>query len=486
LLLEPHAIARARARVVRVLNDGVDGTPTMHRTRSLLSFAPSLAALAAGAALLAACTSAADFEGTPVAGTLDQTAGGAGARSSSSEQCSTSSVALAPEDPATFPKCACAAGGAARCVPTAKVPSNVASQLEACSEGGGGVCVPDKLVASGGAAPKTCNSAFGEGRCMSMCVPDVAKNAALLNRGEGDVCDADERCVPCLNPLENNAPTGVCEIGAPPPPACTAPEDDGASAPPSQGGAPALACPYTGPPVVDVTTFPACGAGARCVPASLVPASAAALLGSCPTGLCAPEKQLAAGGQYLPKTCAAVGGGEGRCTNVAIPAVAAQKAMLSRDTCDADELCAPCFNPLDGTDTGACRTVSCDAPKQPPKTFTGCCTSQGATRAKCVPTSIIPSAEQGNLDDDDGTCEEDEELCVPNEMLQPGFKGPACSGSTLLTGAYTGVCLSDCLHFGFLQSLGISRGSCPKSFKCAPCENPLTGAPTNAPGCPGT
>jgi hypothetical protein len=327
---------------------------------------------------------------------------------------------------------------------------------------------------------------------MSLCVPEIAQKAGLLNRGEGDVCDEDERCAPCLNPLKNNEPTGVCEIGKQVASTC----DDAAPAPAGQGGPAApsnLACPYTGAPVVDVKTFPACDAaggvtpaGMRCVPSSLVPASAAAMLGKCATGLCAPEKSIAAGGQYLPKTCSAVAGAEGRCLNAGIPQVAAQKAQLTKDVCDADELCTPCYNPMDGKETGACKTVSCDAAKKPAKTFTACCTDQGTSRAKCVPTALVPASQQGNLDDDDGTCVEGSELCVPNEMLQPNFKGPACSGSTFLTGDYTGVCLSDCLSFGFIQSLGISKGTCLSGFKCAPCVNPLTGSPTGAPGCPGT
>src|SRR5688572_26744313 len=105
---------------------------------------------------------------------------------------------LTPEDPNKLPKCACKKGGSARCVAKDKVPAGVSGQLDACSEGDGpGVCVPDSLVKSGGAAPPTCKSAFGEGRCMSMCVPEVAQNAELLNRGEGNSCGEDERCVPC-------------------------------------------------------------------------------------------------------------------------------------------------------------------------------------------------------------------------------------------------------------------------------------------------
>jgi hypothetical protein len=442
----------------------------------------TIVALASVTAVLLGACSAADIEGTALDGEVK--AGANTAKSDPAACVPGASVALAPEDPAKFPKCACATkGGAARCVPTAKVPSNVASQLEACTEGGGGVCVPDPLVKSGGKAPPTCKSPFGEGRCMSVCVPEVAKNADLLGRGEGDSCAEDERCAPCLNPLKNNEPTGVCEIGKAAP-ACDAKPSSTTPGP----AAPALSCPYAGPPVVDVATFEVkdCGEAMRCVPSSLVPASAAAMRKACATGLCAPEKSIAAGGQYLPKTCSAIAGAEGRCLNKSIPQVDAQKAQLSRDTCDASELCTPCFSPLDGKETGACKTVSCDAPKQPAKTFTACCNDQGAARAKCVPTSSVPASQQGNLDDDGGTCQKGSELCVPNEMLQPNFKGPACAGSTFLTGDYTGVCLSDCLSFGFIQSLGISRGNCTKGFKCAPCTNPLTGKATGAPGCPGT
>ena len=433
--------------------------------------------------LLGACSTA-DIEGSALDGKA-KAAADTSTKSDSAACTSGPTVALAPDDPNKYPKCACAAkGGAARCVPKDKVPASVAGQLDTCTKNGAGVCVPDPLVKSGGAAPPTCKSPFGEGRCMSVCVPQIAQNADLLNRGEGDTCAVDERCAPCLNPLKNNEPTGVCDIGKAAPAQCAS-TSTGGDAKPAGSAAPALTCPYTGAPVVDVTTFPAadCGAGMRCVPASLVPASSAAMLKACATGLCAPEKSIAAGGQYLPATCKALAGAEGRCLNKNIPQVDAQKAQLAQDTCDASELCTPCFNPIDGKTTGACNTVSCDAPKQPARAFTACCNSQGTSRAKCVPTSIVPSAEQGNLDDDNGTCQKGAELCVPNEMLQPNFKGPACTGSTFLTGSYDGVCLSDCLSFSFIQSLGISRGSCTKGFKCAPCSNPLTGQPTGAPGC---
>ena len=72
---------------------------------------------------------------------------------------------------------------------------------------------------------------------------------------------------------------------------------------------------------------------------------------------------------------------------------------------------------------------------------------------------------------------------MPKELLNPDFKPPACSASGFLVGDYTGVCLHDCLKFG-LQGIVLARGNCQNNYKCAPCQNPLTGAATGAPGCP--
>jgi hypothetical protein len=387
-----------------------------------------------------------------------------------------------PQDPSALPKCTCAKGGSARCVPKDKVPSNVSSQLASCSEGGPGVCVPDSLVKSGGAAPATCTTGFGEGRCLSLCVPQVADNASVLDRGRGSTCAEDERCVPCTNPLKNNEPTGVCDIGRQPVGACGSAKTSTTGTTSGAGTTPgAPACPYTGPPIIDVTKFPSCGDGARCVPTSVVPASAAALLKPCASGLCAPEKSIAAGGQYLPKTCKSIANAEGRCTNVNIPAVDAEKSSLPVDVCDPNERCAPCFDPTNAKDTGACRSVSCDAPKQPATTFKGCCSQGGVDRGKCVPQSMVPASEQSKLSDDDGHCSAGVELCAPNEMLDPSFVPPSCTGQGLV-GSYSGVCLSSCIPLDPIQQLGTSQGTCKSGFFCAPCV--ALGSPTGAPGCP--
>ena len=210
--------------------------------------------------------------------------------------------------------------------------------------------------------------------------------------------------------------------------------------------------------------------------------------GLCPSPantLCAPDVFIVSAGNYVPTTCASLDGAEGRCLNVVIPQVKAQASMLTQDVCQAYEKCVPCYSPIDGSDTGACHQ-SCDpGPQKPKVVFQDCCKMNNVEYGKCVPKTVIPSALQSDLDND--KCDnKDTDLCVPDENLAATFKPPACTGQGLIGGSYTGVCLSKCLDFGFIQSLGISQGSCDDLHDCAPCTNPLTGQPTGAPGCPST
>lgn len=310
---------------------------------------------------------------------------------------------------------------------------------------------------------------------MSVCLPQVAENADLLSRGEGNACGSGERCVPCNDPRQGGRATGVCEIER----AVEAECDGGASSGSSPAPATApLACPYVGPPLVDVTTLPSCGDGARCVDRKHIPEAAAAQLAPCPTGLCAPEKVIAAGGQFVPETCRSIKNGEGRCASVALPAVSAQKDFLTRDACDANERCIPCFSPGDGKPTGACSTVSCDKPKEPPVTFEACCDKGGVKRGKCLPKASIPADKQGQFDDRD--CREKDTLCVPSALLTAGHVFTKCTASGAVLGNYRGVCHSDCLDFG-LGGIVINQGTCPTFERCVPCER--NGQPTGAPGC---
>jgi hypothetical protein len=285
-------------------------------------------------------------------------------------------------DPNAYPACACANGGAARCVPSAEIPSTLASQLDACN---GGACVPDTIIESGGAAPPTCESPFGEGRCVSICVPAVGDKASLLDRGKGDVCATDERCVPCKNPLANGESTGVCEIG-PSAPAEICEDAVTANAPPPSGG----------------------------------------------TGACA-----------APPSCRSVNDSEGRCLPLSLPMVAEQKDLLPASTCGAEARCAPCFHPLTGQPSGACTSVACDSAKEPAKTLKACCESHG----RCVPRDAVPESAREELGDDDGTCAANQELCVPQEILPGATTTTPCTVTfPFIGGGYRGVCVSDCFE----------------------------------------
>ncbi len=261
--------------------------------------------------------------------------------------------------------------------------------------------------------------------------------------------------------------------------------DSGPSAddatPPSSGDASAV-CPHTGAPVVDPSTLPACGTGgSHCEDPSQLSAAVAAQLATCPTGVCVPDVIIASNDQFIPATCTSLDNAEGRCMNVAFTSVAAEQTLLPQGSCESYERCVPCYSPLDGTVTGAC-SQGCDpGPTMPMVVFQDCCTPNGgsAPAGKCVPASVVPSAEQPDLDTDG--CSPAGSLCVPTEMLAPTFQPPQCSGSTIL-GSYTGVCLSTCLNFGSATS-ELDQGNCDSTHLCIPCSNPETGDPTGAPGC---
>jgi hypothetical protein len=365
-------------------------------------------------------------------------------------------------------------------VPSADVPASFASQLATCT---GGACVPDSFIENPALVPATCKSLnAAAGVCLSLCVPEVGMYASLLPQ---DVCASDERCAPCISPLDMMS-TGACDIGKNIGGATCTPAGDGsAPAPSGDAGPPASAqCPHEGAPVLDPSTLPSCdpNGGAHCLDASLVPMALQSQLATCPTGLCVPDEFIEAGGNFIPPTCASLDGAEGRCLDETLPQVAMQLSQVPQSTCQSYERCVPCYSPLDGSKTGAC-SLSCDpGPTKPPVLFATCCTKDGAPQGRCIPTAQVPSAEQSDLDADE--CTQGQALCVPSEMLPTTFTPMPCTGSSFLTGDYTGVCLSTCLDFGFFDSLAISQGSCDDLHECAPCSNPLTGQPTGAPGCP--
>jgi len=82
---------------------------------------------------------------------------------------------------------------------------DAASLFGACPDGKQ-VCVPDDVLASAGAKPKSCTSIVGPGGCVtSALVPQLeAQGGSALKQ---DVCAEGQRCVPCNDPTNGDAPT---------------------------------------------------------------------------------------------------------------------------------------------------------------------------------------------------------------------------------------------------------------------------------------
>jgi hypothetical protein len=278
-------------------------------------------------------------------------------------------------------------------------------------------------------------------------LPSVAERASSLTQG---TCAAGNLCAPCYDPIDG-ADTQACR---------------------QNGDVPAEA----------KKVFPTCcGGDGLCIPTPLVPAAQRPQLGKdvCTTAdnLCAPKSFTDA--SVKPTACTAPGGVEARCLPACLPALQARKANLRQVTCKATELCAPCYDPITGADTGAC-TVNGDAPVQTKKVFPGCCPFQTTDRGKCVPTEIMSQAQQDIAPQ--LTCATGS-LCAPNlKATNPAAKFPTCQATVTIIipiPAGAGACVPDCLPAADQKPL-LSRTTCAAGELCAPCVNPLTNESTGS------
>jgi hypothetical protein len=327
------------------------------------------------------------------------------------------------------------------CVPvgTLEVMSSAetVAALPDCDATGATKCVPSLLVNYGGKfIAKTCRSLNdAEGRCLSSCIPQVAQQASQLPK---DSCADSELCAPCFDPRTGEM-TAACTQGC----------DPG--------------------PVEAPKPFPECCDGAGlCVSPALAGDQAASLeAGSC-TGngeLCAPRELTDP--TFKPKTCRSVNDNEGRCLSVCLGTVAKQIDQLPTAVCEDDERCAPCFDPRTGEDTGACK-VNGDAPVEPPKTFTECCSMRGfcvdEAQAGEQAASLVADSCTGEL------------LCAPKELTDPAFVPMGCDSID----GREGRCLSTCLGSVASQVDRLPTAGCMANQACAPCYDPITDVDTGA------
>lgn len=242
--------------------------------------------------------------------------------------------------PVLFAKC-CKPSGATEplgsCVPKTLVPASLQSALsqDTCTDPTT-LCAPDSFIGTSGTGPVKCKSLevlpgqYAEGRCVPACVPQVQQQANQLPQ---DVCQAGEKCAPCYNPIDGSV-TG----------SCTAVATDQPTQPKLQF---TQCCK-------DTTTGTTHG---LCVPKSIVPAANQSLPAQeCPTTtgdpyLCAPIEKVNNLNYKFP-TCDTGLFGPGACIFACF--AGANGPILQPGTCTGGTVCAPCTNPLDGTQTGAC------------------------------------------------------------------------------------------------------------------------------------
>jgi len=338
-------------------------------------------------------------------------------------------------DKTVFPLCT-----NGRCVPKTAVPTDAQSQLGDCDATN--KCVPSYFIERAAKfVPPSCTSVNGaEGRCLSECIPQISAQASFLQKG---TCGDGDLCAPCYDP-RTGKDTGACSQGC----------DTGPKDPPK----PFAKC---------------CTGRGSCVTKDLVPAADLALLGkdTCSTAdqLCAPDNL--SDPAFQPKKCMSLAGAEGRCTVDCLPSVAQQASRLPPADCAKGELCAPCYDPISGKDTGAC-TQNGDKPVDPPVVFAGCC----GTFGHCVPDSILSTDQKASLAKD--TCTGQSDLCAPDVFAVPGQMAAACRA--LGSADLEGRCLPPCLPSVAAQKSELDAGSCAAGLLCVPCFDPITGASTSA------
>ena len=170
--------------------------------------------------------------------------------------------------------------------------------------------------------------------------------------------------------------------------------------------------------------------------------------------------------------------------------------------CISDEICAPCFNPTDGSSTGVCNEGS-DLPSQPaPEPYAPCPADNDAGNpiggGLCVPESALARLrDPHNPAYDpaiDASFKQDScasgDKCVPaRKALDPGFCAAHCTTSPTMQSigaAYmAGACTPAFVMFDVAGTAGVTilTGGigCPAEELCSPCQDPLNpGLPSGA------
>ena len=148
-----------------------------------------------------------------------------------------------------------------------------------------------------------------------------------------------------------------------------------------------------------------------------------------------------------------------------LPDVAGLIGRLQQRSCGSSELCVPCFDPVSGRATDACR-VGTDEPREPPRIFERCCGSGEDAGGVCVSTDWLSAEQAAALQAD--TCSDGTSLCVPIPLLAADGLFPSCMANATDTAAR--ACVRDCFLGPRLGGF-VPRGSCDENARCAPCSS---------------
>jgi hypothetical protein len=227
-------------------------------------------------------------------------------------------------------------------------------------------CVPDMYMETGNLfVAKTCSSINGaEGRCLSLCVPEVKEREGFIPR---DICNDDELCAPCYDPITGED-MGSCRVGC-----------------------------DTGPAEEPYVFDECCGGISVCAPTDVVPADQRPSLdrGECSssTDLCVPREAALDPDGYVPEHCESWMGAEARCLPDCLPEVKQNAARIEQGTCPDSYLCSPCYDHVSQEQTLACTVAGDPGPTEDPVFFQKCCESSqgsGVFLSACVPLQAIP------------------------------------------------------------------------------------------------
>lgn len=239
-----------------------------------------------------------------------------------------------------------------------------------------------------------------------------------------------------------------------------------------------------------------CGTFGTCTDLTALSGDAAASFygyAGCGTNLACAPKDVGAflDGGMLP-TCSVDYGTktfEGRCLPACFTLGDPAASSLTVGDCpamfgDQKIVCAPCYNPIDGTATGAC-TRNGDMPTMTtsPGGFAECGSFMGGPMlGYCVPADLVAATGADPTKVPQDTCAMGE-LCAPKTKVEdPSSCFAACAQSLDAKGE--GGCVPNYLaEFGMMGAVSILQGTtmgCPADNVCAPCVNPTTMASTGA------